>query len=501
MKSSVTSTFSKDGDRKSPIPYLGLWIAIAAAVVVELLPLSGITIAGQHMLAILIFAVIVWITEALDYTVSAILISALIIFLVGTAPDVADPTKIAGTGKSLRLALTGFSNSAAILVAVATFIAVAMTVTGLDRRIALLVMSRLGASSGSVLVGAIIVTVLLSLIVPSATARVACVVPIMMGVIAAFKIDGKSRFAASIMIVVAQATSVWNIGIQTAAAQNLLSKGYIEKILGPDHGITWGAWLLAGAPWAIIMSFVLYFVVRKIMPPEIDTVAGGKQSLHEELKKLGPITKEQIRLLIISLCLLGFWATEKKLHSFDTTSTTIVGLTLMLLPGIGVMNWQHIQKNAPWGTIIMFAIGISLGGALLDTQAAQWLADLVVKSFHLETLSALPIFIILASFLIIIHLGFASATALTASLLPIMITVLTKLPEGTVNVAGMSMLLAFTVSFGFILPTNAPQNMVCMGTQTFTARQFFHIGIWLTVIGFALMILFALTWWKYLGWM
>jgi anion transporter len=490
-----------NAERKSPIPYLGLWIALAAAAVVEFLPLPGITVAGQHMLAILVFAVIVWITEVMDYTVSAILISALIIFLVGSAPDIQDPSRIIGTDKALGWALAGFSNSAAILVAAATFIAVAMTVTGLDRRIALVVMSKLGASSGSVLIGAIVVTILLSLIVPSATARVACVVPIMMGVVAAFKVDGKSRFAASMMIVVAQATSIWNIGIQTAAAQNLLSKGYIDKILGPGHGITWFAWLLAGAPWAVIMSFVLYFVVRKIMPPEIEHIAGGKESLREELKKLGPITPAQIRLLIISIVLLCFWATEKKLHDFSTTSTTIAGLSLMLLPGIGVMNWQQIQKSAPWGTIVMFAIGISLGGALLDTHAAQWLADLVVRSFHLETLSALPIFIILAVFLIVIHLGFASATALTASLLPVMITVLTKLPAGIVNVAGMSMLLAFVISFGFILPTNAPQNMVCMGTETFTARQFARIGIWLTVIGFVLMIVFALTWWKYLGWM
>ena len=501
MSSAAMNPAGASVKRKPPIPYLGLWIAVAAVVVVELLPLNGITVAGQHMLAILAFAVIVWITEVMDYTVSAILISALIIFLVGSAPDIANPDKIIGTDKALGWALAGFSNSAAILVAAATFIAVAMTVTGLDRRIALVVMSRLGASSGSVLIGAIVVTILLSLIVPSATARVACVVPIMMGVIAAFKVDGQSRFAASVMIVVAQATSVWNIGIQTAAAQNLLSKGYIDKILGPGHGITWVAWLLAGAPWAIIMSFVLYFVVRKIMPPEVENVAGGKQALREELNRLGPITPAQIRLLVISLVLLGFWSTEKKLHDFSTTSTTIAGLALMLLPGIGVMNWQQIQKNAPWGTIVMFAIGISLGGALLDTQAAQWLADLVVRSFHLETLSALPIFIILAAFLIVIHLGFASATALTASLLPVMITVLTKLPAGTVNVAGMSMLLAFSISFGFILPTNAPQNMVCMGTQTFTTRQFARTGIWLTVIGFALMIVFALTWWKYLGWM
>ncbi len=69
--------------------------------------------------------------------------------------------------------------------------------------------------------------------------------------------------------------------------------------------------------------------------------------------------------------------------------------------------------------------------------------------------------------------GFASATALTAALLPILISLLSSLPpELGVNPVGMTILLAFSVSFGFILPINAPQNMVCMGTDTFTPRQF-----------------------------
>ena len=63
----------------------------------------------------------------------------------------------------------------------------------------------------------------------------------------------------------------------------------------------------------------------------------------------------------------------------------------------------------------------------------------------------------------------------------------------------MTILLAFSVSFGFILPINAPQNMVCMGTDTFTPRQFTRVGLYLTVIGYLLLLLFAATWWKILG--
>ena len=51
----------------------------------------------------------------------------------------------------------------------------------------------------------------------------------------------------------------------------------------------------------------------------------------------------------------------------------------MLLPGIGVMSWKEVEKRVQWGTLLMFGIGISLGSTLLDTQAASWMANYVVK--------------------------------------------------------------------------------------------------------------------------
>ncbi|WP_236616397.1 DASS family sodium-coupled anion symporter [Azotobacter vinelandii DJ] len=464
----------------------------------ELLPLQGsLPAAGQHMLAILAFAVIIWISEAMDYTVSSILIAALIIFLVGSAPSVANPDVPYGTQGGLKLALAGFSNSGLALVAAALFIAAAMTVTGLDQRIALFTMSHIGAGGRRVLIVSIIVTILLSFVVPSATARTACVVPIMLGGIASLKLDRKGPLAASIMITIAQATSIWNIGIMTSAAQNLLSRGFVEKQFGADQALAWVDWLIAGAPWAVIMSVILYFVVRKVLPPEIEEIPGGKQAMAESYRALGSMTAPEKRLLAISLVLLGLWATENKLHSLDTASTTIAGVALMLLPGIGVMTWKQAQKLIPWGTVIVFAVGISLGTALLDTKAAQWLSSSVVQAFQLDTLSPFAIFALLSAFLILIHLGFASATALTAALMPILINVLASVPD--LNAPGIAMLLAFTVSFGFILPVNAPQNMVCLGTETFTTRQFTMVGLWLTVAGYALLLLFALTWWPLLG--
>ncbi|CAM3685311.1 Anion transporter [Bordetella sputigena] len=484
--------------RKNKLP-MGLVAGFAALVAVLLLPLpADLPVAGHRMLAILVFAVVVWVTEAVSYEASAIMITTLMAFLLGTAPIVGNPTAQYGTSAAIGMALTGFANSALALVAGALFIAAAMTYTGLDRRIALVTLSKVGTSTRRVLVGCIAVTIVLSLVVPSATARSAAVVPIMMGVIAAFGVDKRSNIAAGIMIIVAQATSIWNVGIQTAAAQNLLTIGFMEKLL--HARVAWSDWLVAGAPWAIIMSAILIFLVLKMLPPESDDIAGGKEAVEKSLRELGPMTGPQKRLMTVSVLLLLFWATEGKLHSFDTTSTTYFGLVLLLLPRIGVMTWKDVQSRIPWGTVIVFGVGISLGTALLTTRAGQWLGAQVVAHTGLADVGPLGIFAILAAFLIVIHLGFASATALTSAMLPILISVLTTLP-GDFNRLGMTMLLGFVVSYGFILPINAPQNMVCLGTETFTARQFAKVGIAVTVIGYVLMLGFGITYWRWLGWM
>nr|WP_315416490.1 DASS family sodium-coupled anion symporter [uncultured Pseudomonas sp.] len=476
----------------------GLIVAVVAMVIVLFLPLpTELPVAGHRMLAILVFAVTVWVTEAVSYEASAIMITSLIAILIGTAPTVQDPSLTYGSSAGVSMALTGFSNPALALVVGALFIAAAMTHTGLDRRIALVTLTKVGASTRRILFGAMLVIVLLSLVVPSATARSACVVPIMMGVIAAFGVAKRSNIAAGLMIIVAQGTSIWNVGIQTAAAQNLLTVGFMEKML--DQRVSWIDWLIAGTPWAVIMSLVLIVVVLKVLPPESDRVPGGLAAVKQSLAELGPMTGPQKRLGVVSLLLLLAWASEGRLHSFDTTSTTYAGLVILLLPRFGVMTWKDVQFRIPWGTVIVFGVGISLGTALLTTQAGQWLGAQVVAHTGLDKVGPLGVFAILSAFLIVIHLGFASATALTSALLPILMAVLLTLP-GEFSRVGMTMLLGFVVSFGFILPINAPQNMVCLGTDTFTPKQFARVGILITLIGYVLLLVFASTYWSWLGW-
>ena len=475
----------------------GLYLALLALIAIVIAPTpEGLSIAGQRMLGIMVFSVIIWATTAISYPVSAGVIMTLIALLIGFSPNPATG-KIFGTAAGLGMGLKGFSTTAFCLVAAAMFLATAMTKTGLDKRIALVILSHLGARANRVVIGVIMCGFILSFFVPSTTARVACLVPIVMGMISAFGVPLKSRFAGMLMITVAQVDSVWNVGIKTAAAQNMVAVNFIRSQLGVD--ISWLDWFIAAAPFAVLMSFALYHVMMFLMPPEIDEIPGGQQTVKKLLAEMGKVTKDEIKLLVISLCLLVLWTTEKKLHPIDTSTTTMLAITLLMLPKIGVMHWEEVVHKINWGTVLLFGVGISLGNALLSTKAATWLANVIVSSFGLADSTTIMVLAIMALFLIIVHLGFASATGLAAAIIPIIISVLQHLKTPGVNIIGMTMILQYVVSFGFILPVNAPQNMIAYGTNTFEVRDFIRSGIPLTIIGFTLIMILGLTYWKWLG--
>ena len=151
-----------------------------------------------------------------------------------------------------------------------------------------------------------------------------------------------------------------------------------------------------------------------------------------------------------------------------------------------------------WGTLIVFAIGISLGSFLLDTGAATWLSE---KTFGLMGLDSLPILATIALvslFNILIHLGFASATSLASALIPVFIALASTLdvPDGGI---GFVVIQQFVICFGFLLPVSAPQNMLAYGTGAFTTKQFLRSGIPLTIVGYLLILLLSATYWSWLG--
>lgn len=475
--------------------FLGLSFIVLIGVLLLPTP-DDLPIMGHRALAVLAFAIVLWVTEAVTYPVSAAMIVSLLTLLLGLSPKLDNPDELLTTKEALKMALGGFASPAVALVAGALFLAAAMQATNLHKRLALYILSKVGAKTGAIVFGAILVSIILAFFVPSATARAGAIVPILLGMVAAFGLPANSRLGALLIITAVQSISIWNVGIKTAAAQNMVALDFIYEQFGVD--VSWGQWFIYAAPWSIIMSIVLYVVMINVIKPETKVLDGGTDIVQKNLKELGPLRAEEKRLIIISLALLFFWATEKRFHPFDSTTVTIVAVAILLLPKIGVFTWKQVEKLIPWGTIIVFAVGIALGSILLATDGAQWLSDKMFGLMGLDSMPLLATIALLALFNILIHLGFASATALASALIPIVLVLASTLGSD-VNPVGFVLIQQFVISFGFLLPVNAPQNMLAYGTGSFTVKDFFKAGLPITIIGYILILIFSATYWKWIG--
>src|ERR1700683_3417631 len=233
--------------------------------------------------------------------------------------------------------------------------------------------------------GTIVVMAILAFFVPTASARVACLVPIILGMISALGMEKKSRVAGMLMMSIVYLSLIWAMGIATGAAQNVYVNALMERTI--HVRISWIDWLVVGAPFSFALSVVLYFLLTKMMAPPSgasgrdDSISGGRVNLAAELP---PMTAAEWRLLLFSVLLLGFWATENKLHSLDSSTVGVAEVAAMFIPNVGVLNWKQVQPRVPWGILIQLGVGVGLGTALLKTGAAGWLAAYVVNEFGVQ---------------------------------------------------------------------------------------------------------------------
>ena len=358
-------------------------------------------------------------------------------------------------------------------------------------------MSKVGISPARLIIGAMIVGFVLALFIPSATARVGAVIPIMVGIVTALGLPVASSLGATLMIVTAMICSVFNMGIKTGAAQNLISLSFMQGSFGVN--ISWGQWFITALPFTLGMCVTMFVVALLILRPQVPEAGEAQRRLQAELDELGPVSPAEKRLMLVALLLLVLWSTEGWLHPLDTTTTTQLGIALLLMPRIGVMNWSQAEKLVPWGTVVLFAAGISLGILLSRTGAAAWLAGVTLGQLGLGGMAVANVVLALSVFSVVLHLGFASATGLASTLIPIMIAFTQTLPFGPQAAFGIVLIQSFVVSFGFILPTNAPQNMLCYGTGAFSTIQFAKVGVVMTVVGLALIWLLSVTLWPMMG--
>jgi anion transporter len=445
----------------------------------------------------MIFAIIMWISEAVPYVYTAISSIVFLTLFLGFAPAKGIEGPLLGTRKALQIAVGGFVTNGTILVTAALFMTAAIGITGLEKRIAFRILKIFGVKTNRVFIGIISVMLALSFLIPSIVARSAVVTPLAVSLIGAFGVDRKSVFARNLLICVGISACISGIGVMSAGIPNAIAASSIEQNL--HHSITWMDWLRYCMPYCVTLMAALYFLITRLNKFEFDEILGGRAVLDQAHAKLGPMSGAEKRVSIIFGLTILLWATEKY-HTMDVSTVAILAVMVILSPLIGVASWKELSSRANVGNVVIVASSaVSVGQALVDTGAASWLTKGMIGGLGVEHMPPSITMAILVAALVIMRFAFASITAATATLVPTVIGLLLSLGNPSLPMWGMSMIATISLYFSFVLPVSDPHLMIAYGTDTFEVKDLMKIGIPLTVIALLLLIVFWFTYWRWLG--
>lgn len=392
---------------------------------------------------------------------------------------------------ALAWALSGFSNGTVWLIFGAFIIALGYEKTGLGRRLAVLLIHTMGRKT--LLLGYAIVAAdaALAPFTPSATARSAgTVYPVIRNLpplYGSLPNDPSSRAIGSYLMWTALAAcAVTNSMFLTGMAPNLLAVELVRKTVGVE--ITWMRWFLAFAPVGVVLLLALPLLVYLFYPPTIKEGTAVAAWAADELERMGPPTFRELTLAILVLLALAFWIVGGSYMNPTTTALVIVGLMLLTK----VVSWEDIATNKQaWATLVWFATLIALADGLNRTGFVIWFATSVAG--QVAVFSATTAMIVLVSAYFVAHYLFASITAHTTALLPVMLSVGAAIPG--MSVPRLSLLLVLSGGIMSILtPYAGGPNPVYYGSGYLSGKDFWRLG---AVFGF----IFFAAWLSYGLWL
>ncbi|CAP15592.1 MULTISPECIES: DASS family sodium-coupled anion symporter [Halobacterium] len=521
-------------------------IATLGALLIALAPSpTGLSLAGQYSLATMFFAGTMWVTGAFPLAVTALTIP---ILLTGT-----------GVYDDIDTALVGFSDHLIFLFMAGFMLANAVQKYGIDRRIALYTMAKMGSSPRR-LIGAVMVsTAVLSMWV-SNTATTAMMTPIAVGVLsqvlsddavasageaasetapeqaadsaAAGPADEFTNMQIGMMLGTAYAASIGGVGTIIGTPPNAVLVGQLNAALNYEIGFV--DWLLIGLPVVLITLPLVWYVLTFVLyPPQIDDVDEAQRQAQLYLEDEDALTTRGRRVAVVFTGTAGLWILgglgsflQSYLPSIWTTTLfggsgmTVFGLEghqgLLYYVLVGVtaipalvladtMEWDELV-DIDWGTLLLFGGGITLARALADTGTTEWLATTIFGG-----LTGMPIVLIIAVVVLVVVFltEMTSNTATTSILVPILIG-LGSVFAATLGLTEFKTAIFLSVagtiaaSFAFALPVATPPNAIVFGSGYIKQRHMLRTGVVLNVI--MTVVLTGLIWllfkfvWPHLLW-
>lgn len=437
----------------------------------------GLSPAGKKSLAIAVFAIIIWITQALDDALSGIVI---VFLLAGT-----NATNLAG-------AFSGYSNTSLWLIVIGFIMAGCMEKSGLSKRIALFMINAAGGSSVKIYWAVAGVIAITTFLVPSITARTLLMLPIILGIGNAFKAEqGKSNIIKALLFIVAMSGTMMSCGVLTGHVGNPATAGLIEA--ATKQTVTWSQWFRIGAFPAFSMAFLSVFLIKWLWPPEIKVLDDARSYVQKELEAIGPFSRKEQYTLIVFIITLILWATD----SFHKVNVAIVGMlsvSLLIWPSLGVMPWKEAQQKVPWNVFILYGAGLSMGVAMVTSGAAKWLAGTLlgpIIGFSIPWQIVILIWIITA-----LQVFFTGGGPKTTALTPIMLAHAVTIGADPLIFA---LILGMNMQHQYILPVSNMPNAVAIGTGHIKVNEMVRTGIVMSIFAAAYMSVMVMTVWKWMG--
>jgi sodium-dependent dicarboxylate transporter 2/3/5 len=440
-------------------------LAIIAFIVVMLIPLNGLSYSGHAALALLIFAIIMWATEALHLAVT----SLIILFI----------QPIIGV-ESFNNAVIGFANPIIFLMIGGFIIAEAIRKSGLATRLTYAMLNRVGTTPGRSLFVAVFSTGILSAWIENVVAF-AMLLPIIKEIVPLMGVNdpekGKSNFAKAMVLGASYGSLAGGFATEIGTAPNLMAAAYTH--------LPFVNWMIFGFPLSIALMLIIWKFLGVIFPFEVKGIIGGTETITSKMESLGSMTKTEKITLGILLFTIFLWVTAS-FTGLNSFSVALIGAVLYFI--FGIVDWRDAQTNVDWGLIIFFGGALSLGAALLNTGAASWLIQDIVAMLGSNP-STLLIMVVLMIIAVIIT-QVMSNIALSAILIPLSVTLATAQgqPIGTYAVP-----VAIACSLSFMLPMADPTVAMAYGTGYVKIQEILKAGIPLIVIGIILTIIVLLT--------
>lgn len=392
-------------------------------------------------------------------------------------------------------ALEGFSNTIIWLIVAAFMFAKGFILTGLGRRIAYYLMSKFGDSTLKLAYTMSATDFIVAPFTPSNTARGGGIIyPIVRSLCAAFNSEpgptagkvGKYLIFSSYNAVIISASV-----FLTGASNNVVVTKLTQEMFGVT--VTWSQWFLATIVPGIVCTIVFPYLLYKIYPPELKHTPEAKQLAIDELKKMGPMSRNEKILMVIFIGALLLWATGS-ITGFDSAFVALTGLSMMLLTG--VLDWDDVlEEKGAWDVLIWMGVLVNMAAYLSKLGLIGWFAGLVgAKLAGVSWIMMIVLLIIVYNY---VHYGFASNTAHVMALFGAF---------ATVAVAAGAPVLLTAILLGVVANTcSTLTHYACgvspifFGSGYMTQGEWWRIGFVLSIVHLVIWLGIGIPWMKIVG--